>query len=141
MSKFPQKIYQNWSKNPPKRLPKSTKINRKFVSWGGPEGIMLHVLFFVFFLPFFSSGWHFAANLAPSWPQVGPSWEQVGPSWVQDAPCWRQVGTKIAQVGAKMEPTWASRGIVWRFQWIFKFVSIFHGDFGSLFPPKSLKNL
>ena len=120
-------------KNPPKfdqkstkMAPKINKIGPKLVSWGVLGGSCCMFCFLLFFGRLFSpSGRHFGANLAPSWPQVGPSWGQVGSKMRHVGTKLAQVGAKVPQVGAKMDPTWASRAIVWRFQRMFKFVSIF----------------
>ena len=117
----------------PKWLQNGTQNASKLVlksSLGRVLGVSCCKLFFVpFFPPFFPPlGGILERTWAPSWSQVGSKLGQVGASWGQDAPCCPllvQVGDKVAQVGAKMEPTWASRGTVWRFQEIFKFVSIF----------------
>ena len=65
--------------------------------------------------------------------QVGSKLGQVGAKMSHVGAKLAQVGAKVAQVGAKMEPTGTSRGIVWRFQGIFKFVSIFQPNLDRFF--------
>ena len=123
-------ILQNWSQNPPKLVQKS--------SLGGVLGVSCCKLFFVpFFPPFFHPpGGILERTWAPSWSQVAPSWEQVRPSWGQDAPCWRQVGPSWRQSC----PSWRQNGAKMSFQRVCvafsKDVQIcidFSTHFGSIF--------
>ena len=78
------------------------------------------------FPPLREASWsELGRQVGPKLAQVGSKFGQVGAKMRHVGAKLAQVGAKVAQVGAKMEPTWASRGIVWSFQEIFKFVSIF----------------
>ena len=122
------KIHQNGAQNPPKLVPKSSKIGPKIhqncsknrllgVSWGCLVASCFLFPFFLPFSPLWAASWsELGRQVGPKLGQVGSKLGQVGAKMRHVGAKLAQVGAKVAQVGTKMDPTWASRGFFFVFR-------------------------